>query len=124
MKVVSTKDAPQAIGPYSQAIISNGFLFTSGQIALKPNGEFIDGDIKAQTEQVMANLKAVLKAAKTKTKNVVKATIFLANMDDFAVVNEIYGETFKDHKPARSCVAVKTLPKGALIEIELIARVK
>ena len=124
MKVISTKNAPSAIGPYSQAIVSNGFLFTSGQIALKPDGSFVEGDIKAQTEQVMANLKAVLKAANAKVKNVVKTTIFLADMNDFGVVNEIYGATFKEHKPARSCVAVKSLPKGALIEIELIARVK
>ena len=122
MKVVSTKKAPQAIGPYSQAIIANGFLFTSGQIALRPDGSFVGGDIKAQTEQVMQNLKAVLKSAKAKVKNVVKTTIFLADMDDFAIVNEIYGATFDKHKPARSCVAVKTLPKGALIEIELIAK--
>ena len=124
MQVISTNSAPQAIGPYSQAIIANGFLFTSGQIALKPNGEFVGGDIKAQTEQVMANLKAVLAAADTEIQNVVKTTIFLADMNDFGVVNEIYGTTFSEHKPARSCVAVKTLPKGALIEIELVARVK
>ena len=124
MQVISTNSAPQAIGSYSQAIIANGFLFTSGQIALKPNGEFVGGDIKAQTEQVMANLKAVLAAADTEIQNVVKTTIFLADMNDFGVVNEIYGATFSEHKPARSCVAVKTLPKGALIEIELVARVK
>ena len=124
MQVISTNSAPQAIGPYSQAIIANGFLFTSGQIALKPNGEFVGGDIKAQTEQVMANLKAVLAAADTEIQNVIKTTIFLADMNDFGVVNEIYGATFSEHKPARSCVAVKTLPKGALIEIELVARVK
>ncbi|MBQ9292098.1 MAG: RidA family protein [Campylobacter sp.] len=123
MQIISTHSAPQAIGPYSQAIIANGFLFTSGQIALKPDGSFVDGDIKAQTEQVLANLKAVLAACDTEVKNVVKTTIFLANMDDFAVVNEIYGATFSEHKPARSCVAVKMLPKGALIEIELIAKV-
>ena len=123
MKIISTTNAPSAIGPYSQAIVINGFLFTSGQIALKPNGEFVNGDIVAQTKQVLANLQAVLQAANTKVENVIKTTIFLADMNDFATVNELYGEVFSTHKPARSCVAVKTLPKNALIEIELIASV-
>lgn len=123
MKIISTTNAPSAIGPYSQAIVINGFLFTSGQIALKPNGEFVNGDIVAQTKQVLANLQAILQAANTKVENVIKTTIFLADMNDFATVNELYGEVFSTHKPARSCVAVKTLPKNALIEIELIASV-
>ena len=123
MKIISTTNAPSAIGPYSQAIVINGFLFTSGQIALKPNGEFVNGDIVAQTKQVLANLQAVLQAANTKVENVIKTTIFLADMNDFATVNELYGEVFSTHKPARSCVSVKTLPKNALIEIELIASV-
>ena len=123
MKIISTTNAPSAIGPYSQAIVINGFLFTSGQIALKPNGEFVNGDIVTQTKQVLANLQAVLQAANTKVENVIKTTIFLADMNDFATVNELYGEVFSTHKPARSCVAVKTLPKNALIEIELIASV-
>ena len=120
MKKVSTNKAPSAIGPYSQAIIINNMVYTSGQIALKPNGEFFDGDIKAQTKQVCENLKAVLEEAGSKIENVVKTTIFLANMDDFNDVNEVYGEYFA-HKPARSTVAVKTLPKNALVEIECVA---
>jgi len=121
MKIVSTTDAPQAIGPYSQAIVVNDMVFTSGQIALRPDGSFVEGDVEAQTTQVLENLKAVLKEAGSGLKKVVKTTIFLANMDDFAKVNEVYGTFFKEHKPARSTVGVKTLPKNALVEIEAIA---
>ena len=121
MKVVSTKDAPAAIGPYSQAMCVGEFIFTSGQIALKPDGTFVDGDVEEQTKQVVKNLEAVLKEAVSSPQKVVKTTIFLANMDDFAKVNEIYGDFFAPHKPARSTVAVKTLPKNALVEIEAIA---
>jgi len=121
MKIVSTTGAPAAIGPYSQAIVVNDMVFTSGQIALKPDGSFVEGDVEAQTIQVLENLKAVLKEAGSSLKKVVKTTIFLANMDDFAKVNEVYGAFFKEHKPARSTVGVKTLPKNALVEIEAIA---
>jgi len=120
MEKIHTNNAPQAIGPYSQAIKVGNFIYTSGQIALLPNGEFLNADIKTQTKQVCENLKAVLNEAGVELSNVVKTTIFLANMDDFTSVNEVYGEYFS-HKPARSTVAVKTLPKNALVEIECIA---
>lgn len=118
---VQTSNAPAAIGPYSQAMIANGMVFTSGQIALTPAGEMIDGDVSAQCVQVISNLKAVLEAAGSSFDKVIKTTIFLADMDDFAAVNTIYAEAFGDHKPARSTVAVKTLPKNALVEIDAIA---
>ncbi len=120
MQKVHTSNAPEAIGPYSQAVKFGNMVFTSGQIALTPNGEFLDADIKVQTKQVCENLKEVLKAAGSDIKNVVKTTIFLADMNDFGAVNEVYGEYFS-HKPARSTVAVKELPKGAKVEIETIA---
>ncbi len=123
MKFIQTSAAPAAIGPYSQAVIANGILYTSGQIALNADGVMCDDDIKVQTKQVLQNLKAVLDSAGTSPSNVIKTTIFLASMDDFAVVNEIYGEFFGSHKPARSTVAVKTLPRNALVEIDLIATV-
>jgi len=123
VEVVQTDNAPQAIGPYSQAMKVGDFIFTSGQIALTPSGEMVQDDIELQTEQVMKNLQAVLEAAGSSLKNVVKTTIFLANMDDFAKVNSIYEKWFDGHKPARSTVAVKTLPKNALVEIECIALV-
>ncbi len=121
MNVISTPNAPCAIGPYSQAIVANGMVFTSGQIALRPDGTFLEGDIEAQTTQVLENLQAVLTEAKSSLNRVVKTTIFLANTDDFASVNAVYGSFFGEHKPARSTVAVKTLPKNALVEIEAIA---
>jgi len=121
MKIVSTTNAPAAIGPYSQAIVVNDMVFTSGQIALKPDGSFLDGDVEAQTTQVLENLQAVLSEAGSSLQKVVKTTIFLANMDDFAKVNGVYGAFFKEHKPARSTVGVKTLPRNALVEIEAIA---
>lgn len=118
---VQTSNAPAAIGPYSQAMIANGMVFTSGQIALTPSGEMVDGDVSAQCVQVLTNLKAVLEAAGSGVDKVIKTTIFLADMDDFAAVNSIYAEAFGNHKPARSTVAVKTLPKNALVEIDAIA---
>ncbi|NWF66728.1 MAG: RidA family protein [Campylobacterales bacterium] len=123
MNIVSTNEAPQAIGSYSQAIIINNMVYTSGQIALKTDGSFLDGDIKEQTSQVLTNLSNVLNAAGSSLNQVVKTTIFLANMDDFLAVNEVYATFFKEHKPARSTVAVKTLPRNALVEIEAIAHV-
>ncbi len=120
MEKIHTSNAPEAIGPYSQAIKVGNIIFTSGQIALTPNGEFLDDDIKIQTKQVCENLKAVLNAAGADIENVIKTTIFLADINDFSAVNEIYREYFS-HKPARSTVAVKELPKGAKVEIECIA---
>ena len=118
---IATSQAPQAIGPYSQAVAVGGMIYTSGQIALTPEGKMRENDITAQTEQVMQNLSAVLEAAGSSLQKVVKTTIFLADMEDFATVNAIYEKWFGDHKPARSTVAVKTLPKNALVEIECIA---
>ena len=123
MKRIYTDKAPAAIGPYSQGYISNGFFFTSGQVPLDPaTGTVVGEEITAQTEQVMQNLGALLEAAGTGFANVVKTTCFLADMGDFATFNEIYGRYFTE-KPARSCVAVKTLPKNVLVEVELIAEV-
>ena len=121
IKSVQTDTAPAAIGPYSQAVISNDFVFCSGQIALTPAGEFIDGEVAEQTKQVLANLKAVLEASGSEVSKVVKTTIFLIDMNDFGAVNEIYGKFFGNHKPARATVAVKELPKGAKVEIEAVA---
>ncbi|WP_345989790.1 RidA family protein [Sulfurimonas sp. HSL1-2] len=121
MQYVQTADAPAAIGPYSQAVKVNGMVYTSGQIALTPAGEMCENDITVQTKQVLANLTAVLEAAGSGLDKVIKTTIFLDNMDDFATVNALYAEAFGDHKPARSTVAVKTLPKNALVEIDAIA---
>ncbi|MEO1927537.1 MAG: RidA family protein [Nautiliaceae bacterium] len=123
MEKIHTNNAPQAIGPYSQAIKVGNFIYTSGQIALTPKGEFLDADIKTQTKQVCENLKAVLEAAGAKIENVVKTTIFLDDINNFVAVNEVYGEYFS-HKPARSTVAVKELPKGAKVEIECVAFVE
>lgn len=121
MKKISTDKAPAAIGPYSQAVIANGMLFTSGQIPLDPaSGQVVEGGIKEQAHQVMKNLKALLDEAGTAFENVVKTTCFLADMGDFTAFNEVYSTYFTE-KPARSCVAVKDLPKGVLVEVELIA---
>lgn len=124
LDVISTNNAPAAIGPYSQAVRAGDLLFCSGQIPLDPvTGEMIPGDVAAQTERVMANIAAVLVAAGTCFDNVVKTTIFLAEMGDFAAVNQVYARSFPNNKPARSTVAVRTLPRGALVEIEVIAQV-
>ena len=119
---ISTDKAPKAIGPYSQAILCGGMLYTSGQIALSPeSGELVGTNIAEQTEQIMKNLSAVLAEAGTSFDNVVKTTCFLADIADFAVFNEVYGK-YITSAPARSCVAVKSLPKGALAEVEVIAK--
>ena len=118
---VSTENAPEAIGPYSQAIKANGFIYTSGQIPLTPDGGIVSGDIQQQTRQVLTNLSAVLIAAGSSLDNVIKTTIYLADMDDFAAVNAVYAEFFGATLPARSTVAVKTLPKNVGIEIDVIA---
>ena len=121
-QAVATKDAPQAIGPYSQAIKSGNFLFSSGQIAIDPaTGNVIEGDAGAQTDRVMKNLAAVLKAAGADLSRVVKTTVFLKSMGDFATMNEVYGRHFGQHRPARSTVEVARLPKDVLVEIEVIA---
>lgn len=120
---VSTDAAPKAVGPYSQAIVAGNFIFTSGQIPLDPKTQqMVEGDIRVQTERVMDNLAAVLKAAGAGFGDVVKATIFLSDLGDFGTVNEIYGKRFPGNPPARSTVQVAALPKGARIEIELIAQ--
>ena len=121
MQMIHTDKAPEAIGPYSQAVKVNGMVYTSGQIALTPEGKMLDLDIRIQTEQVLANLRHVLEAAGSGLDKVIKTTIYLADMDDFAVVNELYEGAFGGHKPARSTVAVKTLPKNALVEIDAVA---
>ncbi len=123
LKKISTDKAPAAIGPYSQAIMANGFLFTSGQIPINPATGNVDAQgITAQAEQVMVNLKAVLDEAGTSFDNVVKTTCFIADMGDFAAFNEVYAK-YITSAPARSCVAVKALPKGVLCEVEVIAAV-
>ena len=123
MKKIETSNAPAAIGPYSQGYIVNGLLFTSGQIPLNPaTGEIVGTTIEEQTHQVMKNLGALLEAAGLSYENVVKTTCFLADMGDFAAFNQVYAE-YMTGKPARSCVAVKTLPKNVLCEVELIAEV-
>ncbi len=121
MEIIATTNAPQAIGPYSQAICSGNLIFTSGQIALQSDGSFLEGDVTVQARQVLLNLSAVLEAGGSKLSNVIKTTIFLADMEDFQKVNSVYGEFFNEHKPARSTVAVKALPRNALVEIEAIA---
>lgn len=123
LKIIATKDAPDAIGPYSQAVVCNGMLFTSGQIALNPKTNTVEAStIEEQTRQVMENLSAVLKAAGTSFDKVVKTTCFLKDMGDFQVFNGIYEQYFVS-KPARSCVAARQLPKDVLVEVELIAEV-
>lgn len=121
MKCVSTKKAPQAIGPYSQGVSFGDLIFTSGQIALSPEGVFNEGSVEEQAAQVLTNLNEILKEAGSDLSHVLKTTIFLADMADFKAVNEIYAKFFGEHKPARSTVAVKTLPLNAKVEIEAIA---
>lgn len=121
-EIIATKNAPQAIGPYSQAVRVGSFVYTAGQIAINPEtSQFVAGGVAAQAEQVMKNLQAVLQAAGTGLENVVKTTIFLRYMKDFSAVNEVYGRYFVAGKPARSTVAVSALPLKALVEIEVVA---
>ena len=125
MKSVTTDKAPAAIGPYSQAIIAGGFLFSAGQIPLDPaTGQIVDGGITPQTERVMQNLRAVLASAGLDWPDVVKTTVYLHDMADFPTVNEIYGKSFGTAHPARSTVQVAALPRGALIEIDIIAKTR
>lgn len=124
MTRIETDGAPRAIGPYSQAIVHGGLVFTAGQIALHPRtGKLLDGDVEEQTERALENLSAVLEAAGAAFSTVVKATVFLRDMDDFAAMNEVYARYFQDHRPARSAVQVARLPLDALVEIEVIAAV-
>ena len=121
-EVIATKDGPQAIGPYSQAIRANGFIFVSGQVAIDPaNQQVINGDVAAQTERVMKNLSGILKAAGSGLEKVVRSTVFLKNMGDFGAMNEVYGRYFTAAPPARSTVEVARLPKDVLVEIDVIA---
>ena len=123
-EVVSTENAPGAIGPYSQAIKANGMVFCSGQIPINPaTGQFVSDDVAGQTEQVFKNLEAVLKAAGTDLGKVVKTTVFLADMNDFTAMNEVYGRWFSENKPARATVQAARLPRDARVEIECIATV-
>ena len=124
LKIVQTDQAPTAIGPYSQGVVANGFLFTAGQIALDPaTGQITPGDVRAQTERVMTNLAAVLGTVGATWKDVVKTTVFLHDMNDFPIVNEVYGKTLADARPARSTVQVSALPRGVLVEIDAIVAV-
>jgi 2-iminobutanoate/2-iminopropanoate deaminase len=125
LEFVSSSGAPKAIGPYSQAVLANGFLFTAGQVALDPaTGDLATGGIVEQTTRALENLQAILTAAGTGLAQVVKTTVFLVDMADFAEMNEVYGRAFGGHRPARSTVAVAALPRGARVEIEVIAAVK
>lgn len=125
MKIVHSNSAPAAIGPYSQAVAHNGILYCSGQIALGADGtDYTDRSIQEQTKQVLENIKAVLEAGGSSFEKVLKVGIFLADMSDFQAVNEIYGQYFVVHKPARACVAVRTLPRNALVEIECTAAIE
>ncbi len=124
MKAISTQKAPAAIGPYSQAIQVGNLVYTSGQIPIDPaTGSFVEGGIKEQTRQSLANVKAILEETGLTMGNVVKTTVFMADMNDFADMNAVYAEFFAEPYPTRSAVAVKTLPKGALVEIEVIAEI-
>jgi 2-iminobutanoate/2-iminopropanoate deaminase len=124
LEFVSTSGAPKAIGPYSQGVVTDGFLFTAGQIALDPaRGELVTGGIAEQTERALENLRAILTEAGTDFSRVIKTTVFLVDMADFTAMNEVYGRAFGTHRPARSTVAVAALPRGARVEIEVIATV-
>ena len=124
MKAINTKEAPAAVGPYSQAIVANGFVYASGQIGLDPKTGALLGGLSDQTKQVLANLSEVLKAAGSDIDHVVKTTIFLTDMNDYAAVNELYAAVFSNTKPARATIAVAALPKAALVEIEAVALLK
>jgi 2-iminobutanoate/2-iminopropanoate deaminase len=125
MKFLATDGAPKAIGPYSQGVVEGGFLFASGQIPLDPkSGELVSGGIEASTERVLDNMEAVLQSAGLALRDVVKTTVFLVKSEDFPAMNAIYARRFGDHRPARSTVIVAALPKGAIVEIDMIARVK
>ena len=122
IRAIATADAPQAIGPYSQAVVAGGMLYASGQIALDPaSGKVVEGGIKPQTERVLQNIAAVLEAGGTSFRRVVKTTVFLASMDDFAAMNEVYAQAFGDHRPARATVVAGLLIDGLVVEVQAIA---
>ncbi len=124
LRTIHTDQAPEAIGPYSQAVVANGFVFTAGQVAFDPKSmQLIDGDVAAQTERVMENLQAILQAAGSDLSAVAKTTVFLRDMNDFTAMNEVYGRHFGDHAPARSTVQAAGLPRNCAVEIECIALV-
>jgi 2-iminobutanoate/2-iminopropanoate deaminase len=124
LKIVHTEHAPAAIGPYSQGIVANGFLFTAGQIAIDPaTGQVVTGNVAAQTERVMANLAAVLATVGATWKDVVKITVYLHDMNEFPMVNEVYGKVLGDARPARSTVQVSALPRGVLVEIDAVVAI-
>ena len=124
IKIVHTADAPAAIGPYSQGVVANGFLFTAGQIAIDPeSGQVIAGDVRAQTERVMTNLAAVIATVNATWKDIVKTTVFIHDMNDFPAINEVYGRALGDARPARSTVQVSALPRGVLVEIEAVVAI-
>ena len=123
MKFLSTNKAPSAIGPYSQAIIVDNILYSSGQIAMNSDGGIVNDKVLEQTHQVMKNISYILESADITFNEIIKTTIFLYDMNDFEIVNKVYSEYFKEHKPVRSTIAVKTLPKNALIEIDFIAKI-
>lgn len=124
MDIIETKHAPQAIGPYAQAVVADGWLYTSGQIPLDAAGELVGGDVVIQTAQVFKNLEAVLEASGASLANVVKTTVFLADMADFSVMNSVYADRFGSRTPARSTVQVARLPRDVKVEIEMIARLR
>jgi 2-iminobutanoate/2-iminopropanoate deaminase len=121
-KIIQTQNAPAAIGPYSQAVMTGEMLFTSGQLGIDPATNALPEGVEAQTRQSLQNIRAILEAAALDITDVIKTVVFIRNMADFSAVNEIYASFFGDHKPARSCVEVSQLPKGGLIEIEVVAR--
>ncbi|MBI3819683.1 MAG: RidA family protein [Planctomycetes bacterium] len=123
--IISTSAAPKAIGPYSQAVMIDGWIYCSGQIALDPEtGQLVGGDTRAQTERVLLNLRGVLAEAGCTFEDVVKATVYLADLNDFSSMNEVYGKVFSNHPPARSTIQAAKLPRGALVEIDVVARSK
>ena len=124
MKTINTNKAPEALGPYSHAMVVNNLVFTSGQIPLDTEGNIVSSDVKEQTKQVLENLSVVLEEAGSDLNSVVKATIFISDMNDFQQINEVYGSYFNEHQPARSCVEVSRLPKDVKVEIELVGKVK
>lgn len=124
-RIVMTEEAPQAIGPYSQAVVGGGFVFAAGQLALDPHtGQLVPGDVRIQTKRVMENIKAILESAGSSLANVVKTTVFLRDLNDFGVMNEVYGSYFQEDPPARSTVQVAKLPRDGAVEIEVVALVK
>lgn len=124
MKTINTNKAPEALGPYSHAMVVNNLVFTSGQIPLDTEGNIVSSDVKEQTKQVLENLSVVLEEAGSDLNSVVKATIFISDMNEFQQINEVYGNYFNEHQPARSCVEVSRLPKDVKVEIELVGKVK